>query len=959
MKRTYTIMLTMCVVALFATSQAFAQSDGDYRSAGVGDWSDPGIWEVYNGTEWEAATDYPDGTQDSITVAGGDTVTVDSDVSATIEGDPVDGTLVIDNYLTVQDSSVLEVGEGELIFFDGSTYDHARDGGSIPEADWWVGSTIEFTGLINSGPDNRAQAYSNIVWNNPDQDGNVAVGWGTVTITGNIRVVDTGSARFHMTDSGSGDGQTITIEGDVIVEGGQFTTTGSGGSATYETVVMGNVEVHDGGNLAPSRGSGGFSTWNVHGDFTVVEGATLQNSNSDDRGGFTFVSDTTGGSSQLVNVSSETNYNGAINFFVPDTSVIEVEAGGQFYVEDTLSNSGSIVTNDTSIVIVGNGGVYVHARDGGDVPTATWEEGSTALFSGITGNSPGNANQDYYNIVFNSPNNTSNEHFGMDGNTISGDIEIVSTGASNRFYLTSPSSDPEETREITIMGDITMESGQFSTNGSSGTGPINVHHYGNITVNDGNFSVSRGSGPVVSWFMYEGDLIFNGGESQSSNARAGNAFVFTGADTVTHNLTLSEDFDMSALPVVVETGATLDIGTSNFNDSGENFEVRSGATLATADTAGFGDNLALGGSGETVLTLSTEANYVLNGTEAQVSGNNLPLTVASLTIDNEAGVALTRMVTITDYLRLASGVLDNTIPFDLGDDADIIVDGGTLLIPAFGVGFEVPEPPYEIGDTLNYNGSFSTADLGDTSADAWLIEGTDGSSWEIVDDAADEDDRALEFNVVHVGEDWHSSQAVNEPINVVEGETYRASASLKADEDGRIVRFYAGMPESGDWERARGWETPQLELTTDYVEYDFEFTATEAQETNQMRLAFEYNIEANDGAVIYIDDVVLEKVESVSNEITEGIPNDFALRQNYPNPFNPTTNIQYDVPEQSHVTLKVYDITGREVAELVNKNHSAGVYTQSWDASSLASGMYIYRITAGDFTAVRKLTLIK
>ncbi len=92
---------------------------------------------------------------------------------------------------------------------------------------------------------------------------------------------------------------------------------------------------------------------------------------------------------------------------------------------------------------------------------------------------------------------------------------------------------------------------------------------------------------------------------------------------------------------------------------------------------------------------------------------------------------------------------------------------------------------------------------------------------------------------------------------------------------------------------------------------------------------------------------------------TARIPNFYALQQNYPNPFNPATKISYALPKTGNVTLKVYDILGREVATLVNEVKQAGIYTVDFNASNLASGVYFYRILSGDFTAVKKMVLVK
>lgn len=91
----------------------------------------------------------------------------------------------------------------------------------------------------------------------------------------------------------------------------------------------------------------------------------------------------------------------------------------------------------------------------------------------------------------------------------------------------------------------------------------------------------------------------------------------------------------------------------------------------------------------------------------------------------------------------------------------------------------------------------------------------------------------------------------------------------------------------------------------------------------------------------------------------EAIPSEYKLYTNYPNPFNPSTRIKYSIPEEAFVTIKVFDILGAEVATLVNETRSPGNYELNFDASNLRSGVYLYRIQAGNYTESRKMLFIK
>ena len=88
-------------------------------------------------------------------------------------------------------------------------------------------------------------------------------------------------------------------------------------------------------------------------------------------------------------------------------------------------------------------------------------------------------------------------------------------------------------------------------------------------------------------------------------------------------------------------------------------------------------------------------------------------------------------------------------------------------------------------------------------------------------------------------------------------------------------------------------------------------------------------------------------------------PTTYALAQNYPNPFNPSTHVQFSVADERFVSLKVYDILGREVSTLVGERMHPGTYVVEWNAAQCSSGMYFVRLEAGSFSATRKVILMK
>jgi hypothetical protein len=133
---------------------------------------------------------------------------------------------------------------------------------------------------------------------------------------------------------------------------------------------------------------------------------------------------------------------------------------------------------------------------------------------------------------------------------------------------------------------------------------------------------------------------------------------------------------------------------------------------------------------------------------------------------------------------------------------------------------------------------------------------------------------------------------------------------------------------------------------TTKVKQSYSFT-----DNNLTSGSYTYRIKQIDvnGSVHYLKEINVEV----------GLPSIFSLEQNYPNPFNPATTIKYQLPKAGFVTLKIYDILGREVAFLVKKYQNGGRYSVDFNASKLSSGVYIYELKTPDYNSCKKMILTK
>ena len=125
---------------------------------------------------------------------------------------------------------------------------------------------------------------------------------------------------------------------------------------------------------------------------------------------------------------------------------------------------------------------------------------------------------------------------------------------------------------------------------------------------------------------------------------------------------------------------------------------------------------------------------------------------------------------------------------------------------------------------------------------------------------------------------------------------------------------------------------------------------------------FNYGINEDNNGYLFVStfgDGVFKSLTSISGIEDEKQFIDFNLSQNYPNPFNPSTTIKYSIPNAGNISLKVYDVLGKEIATLVNEEKSSGNYEVEFNASNLTSGIYFYQLKAGNFIETKKMILLR
>jgi hypothetical protein len=334
----------------------------------------------------------------------------------------------------------------------------------------------------------------------------------------------------------------------------------------------------------------------------------------------------------IIGCDAATDRTLTLTLTTADTNGLQANISGKLVVgiDNNQPNAAGIFTKGANATInFLSGSTYEHARNGGTIPTATWDATSNCNVTGITSTAPSGLNQTFGNFTWNcTGQGTSNLDIYSNGlPTIKGNFNVTSTGTTGSIRLA---------RNSDLSFDIS----------------------GNYTQSGGIVNLTRGSGNLT--MNISGDFSMTGGTLSESSSGSGN-ITFNGSGTQAYSKTGGTI--SNTINFAVNSGSTLDVGTNVIDGSSGTFTLNSGAGIITANTDSNGALNTSGANGSIQVagtrTFRTGANYTYNGASAQYTGNALT-GANNLTINNSARVTLSNAATVAGTLALTNGILITT-----------------------------------------------------------------------------------------------------------------------------------------------------------------------------------------------------------------------------------------------------------------------------------------------------------
>ena len=627
------------------------------------------------------------------------------------------------------------------------------------------------------------------------------------------------------------------------------------------------------------------------------------------------------------------------------TLTIANGTGTDMTVYGTLEKVSDIA--GTGSTVVGSGGTYIHNRNSDALLVATWEDGSTCEIIGVTNAQPSQRDQDFYNLTWNCPNQTTNENStGGDFKTFRGTLKVVSTGTGTWTWT------------------------------DTNTNTKNINNY---EQSGGTVSMTMNGGSITAYIT--GDFTMSGGTLTENGGATGCKWVFQKAGTQLFNKSVGTI--SQTISYEINSGTTVDVVNQPFTGLGT-FTLASGAGLIIRDAAGITSSGASGAVQVTgTRTYSTGADYTYAGTSAQVTGSGLPSTVNGLYIKDPAGVTLSNSVTVTNLgfsdggdLALNSNSLTlagKDIAFTSSNAvfSDLSVSTSTEYIN------EANRPVWttyaDFTNTVSTTFRYPTTYSSDASIDLWYNDNNTG--W------------VKYGNFIPTQSGSYMYVTVSGMTNLGSSSANRKWTFSPTDEPLPVVLSSFTVTVSGSNSVDLTWITQSETGMVGY--YILRSTANNVSGAQIISPMIDASNTAQQQIYIYTDDTLtangyyyywLESLDLDGNFDFHGpiavyfnangeygnpeIPIYTALKQIYPNPFNPQAFIPYSVAAASEVAVRIYNSRGQLVRSFEPGTQVPGEYRIEWDGkdangANLANGIYYVRMTAGRDTFQRKAVLLK
>ena len=938
------------------------------------------------------------------TVASGATLVINANVNiilASSETASIAGTLTTSVGTTTINGTITNSGTvtgtaTTLIFTSGSTYEHARDGGAIPTAGWNVNSTCLVTGikttkLTSAIPSN----IGNLTWNCTGQNyGSETAITGPLTVNGNLTIMSTGSATNKSAQFRVSTGN-IAVNGNFIMtkSPGSNSTLVVSGQSSKNLVVGGNVDLASGDSLILNLDGWPADGWlHVAGNLTNAGIITVKGTST--ASGITFTGTGTQiftSSGTLDGVFSDTVKSGA-TLTINGASAIPIS---KFTVNGTTTNNSSALTvsttlegtstlTNTGVLNIGGTSSITTLTNSGTVAitgsgaisttlanftnTGTLNLNGSGTIAGITNNAAGIVNLSSSGTITSFNNATSTSTLNISAATVPTITTLTATAAGNMVNYTGAA----QTVKVTPYSNLTLSGSAAKTIGA-------------ITVNGILSMEGTATASAAPTYGAAATLQYNTATARTAGVEWITPFVATGgviiANTGTITLNAAKVFNAS-IPLTIQSGATLATNgyaltlggnftcAGNFNAGAGTFTLN-GSGSQTVGGATY-NNLTLSGGGAKSLGGAATVNGVLNFGAA----NNLSLGANTLTLGGTVSGAAAGQCIVTDGAGVVSRSIATTGNFLFpiapiaGKYNPVSITNNDVSAQTYTAAVEVGENPSTIYNAYGCNRTWRLTKSGTSDADvvftwydadkngscvgslcdvyssegggAWIEKGGSGTTG-----TGTPYTTAVTTNVMS---NWTVANSGAFPVEMTSftAAAQKMSAQLKWNTATEVNNYGFEIERraiaSNVWAKVgfvSGNGTSNIAHNYTYADNNLS-AGTYAYRLKQID---------NDGAFKY----------SASTEVAiAGVPTELKLFGNYPNPFNPSTKVQFTVPENGNVRLRVYNIIGQEVATLFNGAAEAGnLYTVDFDASRMASGLYFSVLEFGNQRITHKMMMTR